>query len=107
MCTLSSLQFNHQTVNGDSKHEEDKKSDASAGLGDKVAKHYNEHPEGSKESRKESPIFYLRNFNNWIKSILINEALENTKKYVCAFRNNYYFMYSILLHNSGSLCFSM
>lgn len=69
-----------QSVNGDSKHTEEKTSGSTEGLGDKVAKHYNEHPEGSKESRKESPIFYLRNFNNWIKSIIINDSLEKIKR---------------------------
>lgn len=51
-----------------------------AGVGDKVAKHYNEHPEGSKESRKESRIYHLRNFNNWVKSVLINEFLGKVKR---------------------------
>ena len=72
-----------QGLNGDSKHGEEKEEkapDSSEGLGDKVAKHYNEHPEGSKESRKESRIFYLRNFNNWVKSVIINECLEKIKR---------------------------
>ena len=69
-----------QSMNGDSKHAEEKTPDSSEGLGDKVAKHYNEHPEGSKESRKESPIFYLRNFNNWVKSVIINDCLEKIKR---------------------------
>jgi len=69
-----------QSVNGDNKHAEEKSADNEEGLGDKVAKHYNEHPEGSKESRKESPIFYLRNFNNWVKSIIIGDCLEKIKR---------------------------
>ena len=71
-----------QSVNGDSKHDEEKAADNEEGLGDKVAKHYNEHPEGSKESRKESPIFYLRNFNNWVKSIIIGDCLDKIKRLV-------------------------
>ena len=73
-----------QSVNGDSKDVEEKPADSASadGLGDKVAKHYNEHPEGSKESRKESPIFHLRNFNNWVKSIIIGESLEKIKRWV-------------------------
>lgn len=36
-----------------------------------VAAHYNELQEVGLEKRSQSRIFYLRNFNNWIKSILI------------------------------------
>ncbi|EDO40546.1 predicted protein, partial [Nematostella vectensis] len=46
-----------------------------------VAKHYNEHPEGSKESRKDSRIFHMRNFNNWVKSVLIGDFLNKIKRY--------------------------
>ncbi|XP_078365373.1 mRNA cap guanine-N(7) methyltransferase-like isoform X2 [Oculina patagonica] len=69
-----------KSINGDSKDAEEKTADSEEGLGDKVAKHYNEHPEGSKESRKESPIFYLRNFNNWVKSIIIGDCLDKIKR---------------------------
>ncbi|XP_074645129.1 mRNA cap guanine-N(7) methyltransferase-like [Tubulanus polymorphus] len=50
------------------------------GLGDQVAKHYNELPQASIESRVKSRIFYLRNFHNWIKSVLISEYLTELKK---------------------------
>ena len=69
-----------QSVNGEKENGEKAESDK-AGLADKVAKHYNEHPEGSKESRKESQIYYLRNFNNWVKSVLINEFLDKIKRW--------------------------
>ena len=46
------------------------------GIGDKVASHYNNLEEKGKESRKESRIFYMRNLNNWIKSMLFNEYME-------------------------------
>ncbi|CAF1207095.1 unnamed protein product [Didymodactylos carnosus] len=42
----------------------------------KVAEHYNEMEEKGLEARTQSPIFYLRNFNNWVKSMLINEYLQ-------------------------------
>ncbi|XP_078071800.1 mRNA cap guanine-N(7) methyltransferase [Mustelus asterias] len=45
----------------------------------KVAAHYNELQECGLAVRNQSPIFYLRNFNNWIKSVLIGEYLEKVK----------------------------
>ena len=49
------------------------------GLGGVVAKHYDNLPEKGKEQRKDSRIFHMRNFNNWIKSTLINEYMEKIK----------------------------
>lgn len=37
-----------------------------------VAKHYNERQEVGLSERTKSRIFYLRNFNNWIKSMAIS-----------------------------------
>lgn len=54
--------------------------EADKGHGATVAKHYNEHKENTREERKTSPIFYLRNFNNWVKSVLINEFMEKYKR---------------------------
>lgn len=45
-------------------------------LSNTVAKHYNEMEELGLASRGKSRIFYLRNFNNWIKSILIGNTLQ-------------------------------
>lgn len=61
---------------------EEKKEDSveEKPLGATVAKHYNDHPEGTKDSRKESRIFYMRNFNNWVKSVIINEFLYEIKR---------------------------
>lgn len=40
-----------------------------------VAAHYNELQEVGLEKRSQSRIFYLRNFNNWMKSVLIGIIL--------------------------------
>ncbi|XP_029204957.2 mRNA cap guanine-N7 methyltransferase-like [Acropora millepora] len=65
-----------QSMNGDSK----KTAESSNGLGEKVAKHYNAIPAGNRHTRRESPIFHLKNFNNWVKSVIINECLEKIKR---------------------------
>ena len=38
-----------------------------------VAKHYNQLQEAGLEERNKSRIFYMRNFNNWTKSVLISK----------------------------------
>uniref|UniRef100_A0A914W1V4 mRNA cap guanine-N(7) methyltransferase n=1 Tax=Plectus sambesii TaxID=2011161 RepID=A0A914W1V4_9BILA len=43
---------------------------------DHVAQHYNAVPEKGVAERVKSRIFYLRNFNNWTKSMLIGEFLQ-------------------------------
>lgn len=44
-----------------------------------VARHYNKLEEKGLAERSKSRIFYMRNFNNWIKSNLINEYLGKVK----------------------------
>ncbi|XP_070505982.1 mRNA cap guanine-N(7) methyltransferase [Chironomus tepperi] len=44
-----------------------------------VAKHYNQLQEKGLAERFNSKIFYLRNFNNWVKSMLISDYLERIK----------------------------
>jgi len=66
-------------TNGDENKDDTKKPDEA--LGATVAKHYNEIPAGSKETRKESRIFHLRNFNNWAKSTMISEFLDKIKRH--------------------------
>ncbi|XP_055302362.1 mRNA cap guanine-N7 methyltransferase isoform X2 [Sitodiplosis mosellana] len=44
-----------------------------------VATHYNELKEKGRAERSKSQIFHMRNFNNWIKSVLINEFLTKVK----------------------------
>uniref|UniRef100_A0A1A9VLX6 mRNA cap guanine-N(7) methyltransferase n=1 Tax=Glossina austeni TaxID=7395 RepID=A0A1A9VLX6_GLOAU len=46
---------------------------------DVVASHYNELKEAGRTERLKSRIFYMRNFNNWIKSQLIAEYLHCIK----------------------------
>lgn len=48
-------------------------------IGEKVAEHYNSLEEKGLDERNKSRIFHLRNFNNWIKSMLIGETLKNLK----------------------------
>ncbi|XP_055681660.1 mRNA cap guanine-N7 methyltransferase [Lutzomyia longipalpis] len=45
-----------------------------------VAKHYNTLEEKGLVERNKSRIFYLRNFNNWIKSMLVNEYITKVKE---------------------------
>ncbi|XP_055638639.1 mRNA cap guanine-N7 methyltransferase [Toxorhynchites rutilus septentrionalis] len=45
-----------------------------------VASHYNKLEERGLYERTKSRIFYMRNFNNWIKSILINKYINLIKE---------------------------
>ncbi|XP_017859118.1 PREDICTED: mRNA cap guanine-N7 methyltransferase [Drosophila arizonae] len=45
-----------------------------------VAHHYNELKETGRKERHKSKILYMRNFNNWIKSQLINEYMDLIKQ---------------------------
>lgn len=44
-----------------------------------VASHYNSIEEKGLAERSKSRILYMRNFNNWVKSMLINEYLTKIK----------------------------
>lgn len=50
-----------------------------SGHGAVVAAHYNKLEEKGLTERNQSRIVYLRNFNNWIKSMLINEFLDKVR----------------------------
>ncbi|XP_071356772.1 mRNA cap guanine-N(7) methyltransferase [Trachinotus anak] len=45
----------------------------------KVASHYNSLQEVGLAARSRSRIFFMRNFNNWLKSVLIGEILEQVR----------------------------
>ncbi|XP_046961581.1 mRNA cap guanine-N7 methyltransferase [Vanessa cardui] len=45
-----------------------------------VAAHYNHLEEKGLKERFNSPIFYLRNFNNWVKSVLIQEHTDKIRE---------------------------
>ena len=55
-------------------------SQEGGGLGHLVAQHYDNLPERGRKQRAESRIIHMRNFNNWIKSTLINEYIEKVKR---------------------------
>jgi len=44
-----------------------------------IAKHYNEKGETDIAERSKSKILFMRNFNNWIKSILINNIMSKVR----------------------------
>ena len=56
---------------------EDSRKDRSS-YGDKVSQHYNELEESGIKKRKESKIINMRNFNNWMKSMLISKFTHQT-----------------------------
>lgn len=57
-----------------------KKANVSSEHTKMVASHYNNLQEKGLYERSKSNIFYMRNFNNWIKSMLINEYLTKIKR---------------------------
>ncbi|XP_041823256.1 mRNA cap guanine-N7 methyltransferase [Melanotaenia boesemani] len=76
----------HQKMGMKRKHEEEedeaetsptKKLVADHGV--KVASHYNKLQEVGLAARSQSRIFFMRNFNNWLKSVLIGEILEQIR----------------------------
>ena len=88
MLVIMTLSNNDRTVTNDCFQESDK------GLGVTVAKFYNEHKANTREERKASPIFYLRNFNNWVKSVLINEFMEKYKRFIYLFVCLFIYLYN-------------
>ncbi|XP_062865398.1 mRNA cap guanine-N7 methyltransferase [Trichomycterus rosablanca] len=70
------------------KHEDDrdelvspsKKLDTGEGHSRKVASHYNSLQECGLVERNKSRIVHMRNFNNWMKSVLIGEILDTVRR---------------------------
>ncbi|XP_061597716.1 mRNA cap guanine-N7 methyltransferase [Cololabis saira] len=67
------------------RHEEEDKEETSptkklvTDHSEKVATHYNKLQEVGLAVRSQSRIFFMRNFNNWLKSVLIGEMLEKVR----------------------------
>lgn len=58
-----------------------KTEQVNSGNAQTVAQHYNQLQESGLAERTRSRIFYLRNFNNWIKSVLIADTLGKIKAF--------------------------
>ncbi|KAH8249003.1 hypothetical protein KR032_005035 [Drosophila birchii] len=67
-------------VAGKSETEEEEGAVGGAANTHVVANHYNELKEAGRKDRQKSKIFFMRNFNNWIKSQLINEYMSQLKQ---------------------------
>lgn len=48
-----------------------------------VASHYNAVPNSGRQERSNSRIYHLRNFNNWMKSMLISDFIERLRVEGC------------------------
>ncbi|KAI6220138.1 MRNA cap guanine-N7 methyltransferase [Aphelenchoides fujianensis] len=48
-----------------------------------VAQHYNAIPNAGTQARESSKIYHMRNFNNWVKSMVIGDFLERLKQEGC------------------------
>ncbi|XP_053347258.1 mRNA cap guanine-N7 methyltransferase [Clarias gariepinus] len=57
-----------------------KKRDTGEGHSQKVATHYNSLQECGLVERSRSRIVHMRNFNNWLKSVLIGEILDMVRR---------------------------
>ncbi|XP_059060469.1 mRNA cap guanine-N7 methyltransferase [Achroia grisella] len=64
----------------DSDFESSKKKRKSEQHSTVVAAHYNHLEEKGLRERFKSPIFYVRNFNNWVKSVLIQEFTDKVRE---------------------------
>lgn len=77
---LDKLTTPNKIVKRKLEHEEVLRPKLHKGYADVVANHYNQLEEKGIQERLKSRIVYLRNFHNWIKSMLINEYLTKIKE---------------------------
>ncbi|KAI7956820.1 hypothetical protein MJO28_003915 [Puccinia striiformis f. sp. tritici] len=61
--------------------------DPQSSISETVAQHYNMKPNLTKGARTESPIFGLRKFNNWIKSVTIDKFASVESSYMAPLLN--------------------
>jgi mRNA (guanine-N7-)-methyltransferase len=54
-------------------------SDSNGVIKNEIADHYNRKEGTDLETRAKSRIYYLRNFNNWTKSVLISEYIKKLR----------------------------
>ncbi|KAK7575449.1 hypothetical protein V9T40_011735 [Parthenolecanium corni] len=73
-------QVDADAVSSQTKHTLLQPSSAESSLSTVVASHYNNIKETGLDVRNKSRIVYMRNFNNWIKSMLINEYVLAIRK---------------------------
>lgn len=81
LCTEETSSSSSRAVRSTSdnkSHSSDRKdsSQSETGMGRLIADHYNKSKNDTVFSRRQSPIFHLRAFNNFIKSLVIDQMLE-------------------------------
>ncbi|CAD0196010.1 unnamed protein product [Chrysodeixis includens] len=77
---MSCIAANLEESNECGKDKELPQSDEPAKHSSVVAAHYNHLEEKGLKERFNSPIYYLRNFNNWVKSVLIQEYTDKIRE---------------------------
>merc|ERR1712137_13724 len=68
-----------------------------------VASHYNARPDQGLQKRQFSPIFHLRNFNNWVKSILLKQYIDKAHRNPCRPRGHPFLALDLCCGKMGDL----